>query len=187
LNAVFRNGRLWTTHSGGLPASAATDRTGVFWYEIDPSQLNSTGVPIVQSGVLDGGPDVHYFFPSIAVNSLGDVALGSSRSDSTRYVEAVVTGRRKGDPAGSMDAIAIIKDGEDSYVKDFGAGQVRWGDYSATVVDPADDLTFWTIQEYAETDVGPSSSDDRWGTWWARLKYENLRRAMPWLKLLLDD
>jgi hypothetical protein len=37
------------------------------------------------------------------------------------------------------------------------------------VVDPADDSTFWTIQQYAETDVGPNPDDDRWGTWWARL------------------
>jgi hypothetical protein len=68
-----------------------------------------------------------------------------------------------------------LQPGEDSYVKDYGQGSVRWGDYSATVVDPSDDLTFWTLQEYAETDVGSGPSDDRWGTWWfsARVtKYE---------------
>ncbi len=171
LNAVLRDGRLWTTHSGGLPAGGAADRTAVFWYELDPDLLNTTGDPIVQSGVLDGGSGVHHFFPSIAVNSINDVALGFSRSDSTRFVEGVVTGRKSSDPAGSMDAITVIKGGEDSYVKDFGSGQVRWGDYSATVVDPDDDLTFWTIQQYAATDVGPDPDDDRWGTWWAQLKY----------------
>jgi hypothetical protein len=39
----------------------------------------------------------------------------------------------------------------------------RWGDYSATVVDPTDDLTIWTIQEYAKS---PSNT---WSTWWTRL------------------
>lgn len=67
-----------------------------------------------------------------------------------------------------MSPIELLKAGEDVYEKDFGSGRVRWGDYSATVVDPLDDLTFWTIQEYAETDVGGTASDDRWGTWWNR-------------------
>ena len=40
---------------------------------------------------------------------------------------------------------------------------MRWGDYSATVVDPEDDTTFWTIQEYAVEDEGPDPDDDRWG------------------------
>lgn len=168
LNAVCRNGHLWTTHSGGLPADKTANRTAVFWYEIDPTA--SLNDPIVQSGVVDGGNGVHHFFPSISANFLNDVALGFSRSDSTRYVEGVVTGRASTDPAGSMDTIQVIKAGEDSYVKDFGSGRVRWGDYSATVVDPADDTTLWSIQQYAETDVGPGVDDDRWGTWWARLQ-----------------
>jgi hypothetical protein len=37
------------------------------------------------------------------------------------------------------------------------------------VVDPAADLTFWTIQEYAGQRVGPNDNDSRWGTWWGRL------------------
>jgi MYXO-CTERM domain-containing protein len=28
----------------------------------------------------------------------------------------------------------------------------RWGDYSATVVDPSDPLRFWTFQEYVEAE-----------------------------------
>ena len=171
LNAVFRDGRLWFTHSGGRPYSDSTtkDRTVVSWYEVDPALLNTTGLPTVQSGTLDPGPDGHYFFPSIAVNGSNDVALGFSHSNPSIYVQAAATGRKSTDPAGAMDAITVIKTGEDSYVKDFGSGRVRWGDYSATIVDPADDSTFWSIQEYAAIDVGEGASDDRWGTWWAHL------------------
>ena len=64
-----------------------------------------------------------------------------------------------------MDAISVLKAGEDSYEKKV-TDDVRWGDYSATVVEPVDDLNFCTIQEYAALDVGPNPSDDRWGTWW---------------------
>ena len=45
-----------------------------------------------------------------------------------------------------------------------GAGnRNRWGDYSATAVDPVNDLDFWTLQEFA------SAIPDDWGTWWGRI------------------
>jgi hypothetical protein len=169
LNAVFRNGHLWFTHSGGRPAGGTVDRTTVSWYEVDPLLLNSQANPTLQSGTLDPGSDGHFFFPSIAVNKNDDAALGFSHSNSSIFVEGVVSGRKGTDPSGIMDSIKVVKAGEDSYVKDFSSGRVRWGDYSATVVDPADDETFWSIQEYAAFDVGINSNDDRWGTWWVEL------------------
>src|SRR5204862_7976584 len=48
------------------------------------------------------------------------------------------------------------------YTKDFGI-ETRWGDYSATMVDPINDLSFWTLQEYAAT----PGTESQWGTWWA--------------------
>jgi hypothetical protein len=175
LNAVYRNGRLWFTHSAGRPNNGdygvGLNRTVVSWYEVNPLLLNTQPNPVLQSGTLDPGVDGHYFFPSITANRNNDAALGFSRSDPSTYVAAAATGRQSGDPTGTMDPITVIKPGEDSYVKDFGSGRVRWGDYSATVVDPVDDTTFWTIQEYAAMDVGPNEWNDRWGTWWAKLSY----------------
>jgi hypothetical protein len=162
INAVFRNGKIWCAHSGGLPV-ASVNRTAVFWYQVDPATMPN---PIVQSGVLDGGANVHMFFPSITANINNDAFLGFSRSDPTKYVEAAYTGRLWTDPPGTLSPVAVLKLGEASYVKNFGGPEVRWGDYSATVVDPLDSLSFWTIQEYAAHDVGPGASDDRWGTWW---------------------
>jgi hypothetical protein len=161
-DSAFRNGRLWFAHSGGLPVGAV-DRTAVSWYQLDPTAMPT---PIVQSGVFDGGAGVHHFFPSIAANAANDALIGFSRSDATRFVEAVTASRFGSDALGTMTAPGVLKSGEASYVKDFGSGMVRWGDYSATSVDPGDDLTFWTIQEYAAVDVGPNPNDDRWATWW---------------------
>jgi hypothetical protein len=50
------------------------------------------------------------------------------------------------------------------------AGQARYrdnqfGDYSATTLDPADGLSFWTVQEFAK-----ESPPDDWGTWIVKLK-----------------
>jgi hypothetical protein len=170
LNVVLRNGHLWTTHSGGLPTRGKVNRTAAFWYEINPAAMPT---PIVQSGYVENGAGTHYFFPSITVNANNDVALGFSYSDAGQYVEGAYTGRESTDPPGTMGAVTTCKEGEDSYIKDYGYGRVRWGDYSATVVDPTDDLTFWTLQQYAATDVGSGSSDDRWGTWWCRVQIGN--------------
>jgi hypothetical protein len=163
INVVNRNGRLWFAHAGGLPIGAV-DRTAAFWYQVDPVTL-----AIVQSGVLNGGAGVHYFFPSIAANAVNDAVIGFSRGSATKFVEAVYTSRFADDAPGTMDPISILKAGEDSYLKDFGSKEIRWGDYSATVIDPTDDATFWTIQEYAATDVGPTTDDDRWGLWWGEI------------------
>jgi uncharacterized protein (TIGR03437 family) len=67
-----------------------------------------------------------------------------------------------------MQPEVIVKSGETSYVS-LGArtGSNRWGDYSSTVVDPVDDLAFWTLQEYAATP--PATRTGAFGTWWAQV------------------
>jgi hypothetical protein len=169
LNAVYRNGRIWCSHSAGLPAKIAPtpNRTAVFWYQINPA---ATPAPIVHSGVIDGGAGVHYFFPSVTANSRNDMCIGFTRSDATRFPEGVVTGRLAGDASGTVRPIEVVKTGESSYSKFFGGSRNRWGDYTATVVDPSDDLTFWTIQEYARPKAGTGRNDGRWGTWWAMVE-----------------
>ncbi len=49
------------------------------------------------------------------------------------------------------------------YFKTFGGTKNRWGDYSATQVDPSDDHSFWTVQELA------GARPDTWATRWARV------------------
>ena len=168
LSAAYRLGRIWCTHSGGLPSkiNPTPNRTTVFWYQLNPLAMPT---PIVQSGVLDGGVGEHYFFPSIAANAHGDACVGFTRSDASRFAEAVFTGRLASDPTGTMQTIQQLKAGESSYSKFFGGSENRWGDYSNTWVDPADDLTFWTIQEYASQNAGSGVNDGRWGTWWGKI------------------
>lgn len=167
--AVFRNGVLYTTHSIGLPAatafdSSSVDRTGIFWAKIDPT----LAAPVIDHGVLMGGADTHYFFPSLAVNRNDEMLLGFAYSDGTTYPGARAAGRGPGTAPGLLGPVTTIIDGLDFYAKDFGGPEVRWGDYSKTWVDPVDDETFWTIQMYAHTDVGGGTSDDRWRTRWYR-------------------
>jgi len=176
LNAVLRKGMIWTTHHVGNPAG----KTEVSWYQLDPTTASVPGpyvMPLQQGRVVD--PTRFYYFPSIAVNKEECVALGFSGSDAATFVSAYYTARFPTDPAGTMQPVNLLKAGEAGYVQLDSIGRNRWGDYSATVVDPRDWHTFWTVQEYAETPFNPGavctgdSKGARWGTWWGSFQCEN--------------
>ncbi|MBI2928793.1 MAG: hypothetical protein HYY24_24280 [Verrucomicrobia bacterium] len=163
--AVIRDGALWTCRHVGLNSSggaSSADRTGCEWLELDVSTATAS---LTQSGRLydsDASPR-YYFYPSIAVNGQGHAAMGFSGSKGTEFVGAYYTGRLASDTAGTMGSVVQIKDGEAAYERPDGSGRNRWGDYSFTSLDPNDDMTIWTLQEYAE------SGSDIWGTWVAEL------------------
>ncbi|MCH8963377.1 MAG: hypothetical protein IIB58_00330 [Planctomycetes bacterium] len=153
--AVFRDGSLWTAHTVSQNGRAACR-----WYELDPANLT-----LIQSGTV-GHPSLHYYYPSIMVNSAGDAVMSFSGSDATQYVATYFTGRRADDAVGQMAAAVLLKEGEAPYTVLDTNGRNRWGDYSYTTLDPSDQLTFWTLQEYAE------SPENIWGTWVGQLSFE---------------
>src|SRR4029077_11453520 len=57
------------------------------------------------------------------------------------------TGRLANDPLGTVNAPALFTASNTSYNPSDGSPH-RWGDYSFTSVDPSDDMTMWTIQEF---------------------------------------
>ena len=159
-NVIYRNGSLWCTHTVFLPASTGS-RSAVQWWQL------STSGNIQQFGRIDdatGGK--FYAFPSIAVNKTNDAMIGYSRFSAQQYAAANYSFRAASDPPNTMQSETILKPGEAPYYKTYGGGRNRWGDYSATMVDPTDDAAFWTLQEYAETSSGGS---DRFGTWWGQV------------------
>jgi cell division septation protein DedD len=123
--------------------------SGVRWWELrDPN-----GSPVIfqegtyAPGLTDG---IHRWMGSIAMNSLGDIALGFSASNDTNpsvFPSVYYTARHAGDPPGQMTL------GEGSIINGTGSqtGSARWGDYTAIDIDPTDDTTFWYINEYVPT------------------------------------
>ncbi len=157
---VYRNGSLWAVHPVFLPA-VNPKRSAIQWWRI------STSGAVRQRGLIqDATGKEFYAYPSIAVNKDDGAVIGYSRFSANRYASAGYSYRAKGDPANTFRPGFILKKGEAPYVKTFGGSENRWGDYSATVVDPLNDRDFWTIQEYAAT---PKGGIDRWGTWWGRI------------------
>ena len=167
-NVVYRNGYIYTCQTVGLPSGGLT-HTAVQWGKL------STAGDFVEGGRVEdptatatnGGK--WYAYASIAVNTLNDILLGFSQFSSAQYASAGYTFKTRGDAAGTMRDPYIYMAGLAYYEKFFTGSRNRWGDYSHTCVDPTDDFTLWTIQEYANTKVGTGDGSGRWDTWWAEV------------------
>ncbi len=172
LSVVYRNGSLWCAHSAFLPAMAPT-RTAAQWWQITPG----TGA-VVQFGRVDDGTGANFYaFPTIAVNAQNDVLLGYSCFSATTFASACYSFRSGTDAANTLRDNTVMRAGDGIYWKTFGGGRNRWGDYSNTAVDPVDDQTMWTIQEYAAARVSTGDGSGRWGTWWVKIAGTKKRRG----------
>ncbi len=163
--ATLKNGSLWTAHNIQVNASGVADsaggRNGSRWYEI----TNLTGTPTLrQSGtVFDSAASnpASYWIPSCAMSGQGHVALGCSVAGNNQHAEIAVAGRLATDPLGTMSLPTVAQTSASTY--NVSAVPQRWGDYSVVVVDPLDDMTLWTGQEYC-------NANNSWGTRVIQLK-----------------
>ncbi|MCC6773527.1 MAG: hypothetical protein IT360_20255, partial [Gemmatimonadaceae bacterium] len=154
-NRVSGARTLWAAHSievnSSGNASSSGNRDAMRWYEIQ----NLTGTPSLrQSGTLfDGSASpVNYWMGSCAMNGQGHMALACSRASDSANVRAEVagSGRFRTDTLGTLQAPDVLRATTSNYNVQT-SGTQRWGDYSQTVVDPADDMTIWAFQEYCNS------------------------------------
>lgn len=159
-NLSERNGVLVTSHNVFLPYGASPNRCSVMWWEID-----TTGT-VMQNGLIDDPTHANFYaFPSAAINQYNDILLGYSCFNANSYPNCAYSIHMATDPADSMRPKDVFRHGQANYYQTFGGGQNRWGDYSATVIDPINNTDFWTIQECV-----PSSPANYWDTWWAHIQ-----------------
>jgi hypothetical protein len=176
LHAVWRNNSLWLTTTINPNSGPDIGQTTAHWVQLNTTTLGST--TLTDQGDV-GGEDIatgtFTFFPSIAVNSTEDVIIGFSASAPTIFPGAYYAGRFVGDPAGTVNSSVVVRAGLDFYVRTFGAGRNRWGDYTGASVDPTDDKSFWIFNEYAITrGSGTPPEDGRWGTVYAHVPQSDL-------------
>jgi hypothetical protein len=166
-NTIYRDGYIYYAQTVGLPAGGLT-HTAVQW-----TKVNTAGTFVeggrVEDPTATTASGFWYCYPSIDVNLFGDVLLGFSQFSATQAPAAGYTFHSRSDAAGTMRDPVIFKAGEGYYNKTFGGGRNRWGDYSTTQFDPADNYNIWTLQEYSRTPVGNGDGSGRWGTWWAKV------------------
>ncbi len=134
---IRQNGILWGTQTISID-----DRAAQRWFKID--EATNT---LLQEGVI-ASPELEYYYGSIAVNPFGDVVIGFSGSGENQYISAyAVLGQTDENGITTFGEPLLLQEGVDTYRR-VANDRNRWGDYSATVLDPDDPFTFWTFQEF---------------------------------------
>jgi hypothetical protein len=157
------NPSLWAAHGVDIGGKAAIE-----WYEID-----AVANTILQSGTIADATTA-YNYPSIAVNVIGDVVIGCSGGSPTQFMSSyafvgVTTGAST-----TFSSALLLQEGNADYELIDGIGRNRWGDYSATMVDPYAPATFWTIQEFVV-------SEDVWSTQITQIVPDGAEPGDRWL------
>jgi hypothetical protein len=136
MNAHYRDGSLWTAH--GIEGSGV-DAVGR-WYEIDLSDWPSSSASLRQSGDTAVPNSMSSFFPAIAQNKRGEVAVVVATANNSTNPTLQILGRKSGDLLGTMGSSTIVRTGNSG-------ADGRWGDYFDMTVDPNNDTIFWYIGE----------------------------------------
>lgn len=154
----LRNGRLWTAHAIQVSSTGVASTTGgrnaSRWYEL---QGLTTATPtVVQSGTVFDSAAANpqsFWMPTITVSGQGHAVMGFSSAGAASRINAAVTQRWAGDTLGTVQPFVNYTASSTPYNPPGdtgGAGGRRWGDYSNTSLDPEDDMTLWTIQEFCD-------------------------------------
>src|SRR5437667_2413916 len=142
---------LWATHDNLL--NFPNGPVAVRWYQFDVTGGNFPATAAQQQDWTNGNDGLWRWMPSIAVDQNGNTAIGYSTSDTTIFPSIRYAGRLVNDPPGNLaQGEAIMFAG----VSRFNGN--RWGDYTRTEVDPSDGMSFWHINQYAQS-----------GTWHTRI------------------
>lgn len=124
--------------------NAGSGVAGIRWYEYRKTGLTFS---LYQQSTFAPADGKSRWMGSIAMNASGDIGLAYSVSSSTMYPSIYYTGRKASDPINQMTMTeGIIQTGTVAMTT-----YSRWGDYSTINVDPTDNKTFWTTQEYVGT------------------------------------
>lgn len=145
-SVVMRNGELW-----GVQFVNSGGRSALRWFDI-----NAATNTLRQSGLI-ASQTLAFYYGSIAVNDFGNMVIGFSGSGPSQFVSAYAVEGHTINGVTTFGDPLLLKAGVSDYEVTFGAGRNRWGDYSATVLDPNDPNRFWTIQEWV-------SGTDIWST-----------------------
>jgi Fibronectin type III domain len=130
--------------------------TAVRWYQFNVTGGNFPATPVQQQSWNNGNDGLWRWMPSIAVDQNGNMAIGYSTSSGTQEPSIRYAGRLASDPLNNLgqgEAIMTVGGGHQTH------SSGRWGDYSMTTIDPADNLTFWHTNEYY-----PVTSSANWFT-----------------------
>jgi hypothetical protein len=117
-------------------------RAAVRWYRINAVQHT-----LIDSGTITD-PELEFFYPSIAANTNGTVVIGCNGTSVNTYISSYAFVGEVTNNVLTFSGPMLLKAGLATYDTHDSSGVSRWGDYSATTLDPLDSTHFWTIQSF---------------------------------------
>ncbi len=146
----YRDGKLWTAQTVSCDPGTGVVNC-VRWAQIDPAAVTpgSSTDGVLNAGVFSAEDGNSRWFPSLAVDACGNMAIGYSISGPSIFPSVAVTGRKFNDRYGEVRNEVVTVNGNEPY-RSFQnpAAPNRWGDYSGMTIDP-DGGRFWYVGEYA--------------------------------------
>lgn len=119
---------------------------GVRWYELR-MKAGKTAPSLFQAGTYAPGSSTYRWMGSVAMDKVGNLAVGYSKSSGSLNPSINYAGRLVTDAKGKLQKEETLFAGTGSQTGTLH----RWGDYSALTIDPVDDCTMWYTTEYLKT------------------------------------
>lgn len=118
--------------------------SGLRWGEL--RKVGAGNWELYQEGTfVDQQDGESVFMGGIAMDQLGNIAMGYIKTGATTNPSLYFTGRKDDDALGVMTlGPGLIVEGVTSVTSNS-----RYGDYAQLVIDPSDDVTFWYTAEYS--------------------------------------
>ncbi len=165
--SVFARGRsLFGCNSA---KRTSDDRCGILWYEVRISDG-----ALLQEGFVEA-PDCDYLVPTLAVDGLGNIGLGCTRTSAKEFPSVYVMMHAAKDAPGTMRPPVLAVKGT-TYYRSPGVPTLKnaigWGNYSSTCIDPLDSTLIWTCQEYANSPI-----ESEWWTAWTAFRLSENNRT----------
>lgn len=141
-NSAIFNFVIDTDASGG-------EKAGIRWYELRQTADNQPWTVFQEGTYVSPIGNKHAWHGSMMMDNQGNIGMGYSgmtvdpNDPNPVFVSSYYTGRFVSDPLGTMTiGEELIANGNANIPG------LRYGDYSKIDIDPADDKTFWFINEY---------------------------------------
>ena len=152
--------------SGVNPVNNATYQAGVRYFQFKKA---APGDPYVLFDSTTFSPDannpatgLNRWLPSAAVDNQGNLAVSYSVSSTSVFPSIRYAGRDFNVPGGlTGEQTLFAGTGPQADQPGQTSNGSRWGDYQSLVIDPTDDCTFWTTNEYYNV---PTGSAFNWRT-----------------------
>lgn len=135
---TYRDGFIWVTHTIRNPQFFSY--SSARYVKIDVANA------ITVEDAAIGADGFWHIYTGIAVDKNGNAVLTYSRTGVTEYIGAYYTAIPNG--TATFTGSKVLAAGRGNYVKDFGSGRNRWGDYNGIWLDPVNELDFWMMTEY---------------------------------------